>query len=201
MNIWRPFKITKILLITTCCFIRLGNGQKIDFSEWETDSNSDPTKELDTLLNKSLCSSTNSLESCEDNRDAFLYRLMLKKRKDRNTALTKAFTMNKLTKSIRTPPTLFSKGFSCSCVMEPYLKDLGIMYFPRHIPTVICKPGSCFGGPYQCRPKHYKIQVLKQKQFDDFDREETSSGIVPHSLKDTFISATFTITVACECLP
>ncbi|KAF5275848.1 hypothetical protein FQR65_LT04086 [Abscondita terminalis] len=199
MNIRKILKIANIL-ISVCYFIRFGNGQKIEFAEWDGEKNSETNKDLISVVPKSLCGLSNALEGCEDERDAFLYRIIFNKRKEHDSGLNKAFSTKKITKSSRIPHT---KSFNmCSCVMEPRVHNLGMMYFPRQIPTATCHPGGCFGGPYQCRPKKYKIQVLKRKQIDDLDREDPNSGtLLPHNLGESFISETFEATVACECLP
>ncbi|KAF5295095.1 hypothetical protein FQA39_LY13246 [Lamprigera yunnana] len=189
--------VTKVLLIIACSSVWFGNGQKLDFSDWDNDHGStESVKILDMLLQKPLCTS-NSIESCEDDRNPFIYN-MLKKRKEH---LTPVYVASKSSKSIRAPPLFYNKGLSCSCIMEPRMHDLGIMYFPRRIPTAVCKTGSCLGGPYQCRPKQYKIQVLKQKELEDLNRAEVTSYGVPRGLRDDFVSETVTVIVACECLP
>ncbi|KAB0801998.1 hypothetical protein PPYR_04194 [Photinus pyralis] len=196
MNILKIKNVTHpLFLITVLCLMWI-HCQKIEFPEWDTKRD---VQYFDTFMEKPLCA-INSVNTCEDERNVAFFNWLFKNRKE-NSMTTQPFSTNKFSKSIRTVPLFQKKGLSCACKGEPEMKYLGIMYFPRQLPTIKCKPSSCLGGPYQCRPKEYKVHVLKQKQAEDLDVSDATCSSTPHSVRDFFIPEEITITVACECAP
>ncbi|KAF2892949.1 hypothetical protein ILUMI_13224, partial [Ignelater luminosus] len=91
-------------------------------------------------------------------------------------------------------------GLACRCGGEHTYKDLGLHYYPRYVPTVICKPGGCYAG-FQCRPKKYNITVLRKKGIEEVVGKESNSESFPELLKEFFIPEIHTVAVACECTP
>lgn len=41
--------------------------------------------------------------------------------------------------------------------------NLGQGFFPRHVRAITCSSKKCWFGHFQCRPKFYKIKVLRKK--------------------------------------
>ncbi|KAK5650460.1 hypothetical protein RI129_001489 [Pyrocoelia pectoralis] len=200
MNIVKLSKnVRNPLLLVIISSLMWINCQKLETPEWDAERNIEFSKAFDTFAEKPPCTAFNSIDDCEDGQDALMFNWLLKKRKEH--IITKPFLTNKSSKAIRTIPIFQKKGLSCSCMAEPHMLELGLMYYPRRLPTVKCKPGGCLGGPYQCRPKEYRVHVLKQKQIEDLDRVDSNSMSIPHNLRDFFIPEEITITVACQCLP
>lgn len=71
-----------------------------------------------------------------------------------------------------------------------------LLLFLRYVPTAVCRPDGCSGGPYRCHQRHYRVRVLRQKtNGEDFAQTDP----VPETLRNTWVADTVTVTVACEC--
>ncbi|XP_023019054.2 uncharacterized protein isoform X2 [Leptinotarsa decemlineata] len=91
-------------------------------------------------------------------------------------------------------PTIMGK---CSCDLDFQPVDLGRFYFPRFIQTGSCQADSC-ERHYSCIERKYVVQVLKYKDPKTVD--ETSSVTLPKLLRDSWISESVPVTVACDCV-
>ncbi|XP_045468919.1 prothoracicotropic hormone-like [Harmonia axyridis] len=85
----------------------------------------------------------------------------------------------------------------CSCGMEYKVLDLGHLYFPRYIHSMICKDGTC-RNPYRCSERYYKVRVLKKNPHD---RSGRPSSMLPANLRQYWTSETIDVVVGCECIP
>ncbi|XP_044757585.1 uncharacterized protein LOC123315793 isoform X2 [Coccinella septempunctata] len=85
----------------------------------------------------------------------------------------------------------------CSCGMEYRLLDLGHLYFPRQIHSMICKEGSC-GNLYRCIERYYKVRVLKKNPTEKSGR---LSSILPGNLRQHWTPEIVDVVVGCECKP
>ena len=74
--------------------------------------------------------------------------------------------------------------------------DLGANFFPRHVRSVMCSTSKCWYQHFQCRPKNYKIQVLKKK--DGVCLRVYSRTGRPR-WQDFWEPIDYQITVGCEC--
>lgn len=72
----------------------------------------------------------------------------------------------------------------------------------RYISTGVCRSDGCRGGTFKCRPKTYKLVVLRRKEVAEVEREQRElSFSIPESIKDVWNAETVTVNVACECRP
>uniref|UniRef100_A0A1B6EQ87 Prothoracicotropic hormone n=1 Tax=Cuerna arida TaxID=1464854 RepID=A0A1B6EQ87_9HEMI len=87
----------------------------------------------------------------------------------------------------------------CSCEKTPGLLDLGNQYYPRYLPKVECGgPEACGPGPYRCRPRHYEVKVLKQRDpIEDMSRGDDLT--LPETLRREWKFELVKVTVTCEC--
>lgn len=83
-----------------------------------------------------------------------------------------------------------------TCQMSKTWMNLGQGYFPRHVRAVKCSSDKCWFGHFQCRPKFYKIKVLKKK-IGVCLRVSTSSG--SPRWEDFWEVVEKDIAVDCEC--
>lgn len=145
------------------------------------------------------CSNTNNQVEL----DSFVIK---KKLMDDDSVLPAAFSAlpNWERKPQRTIPYYRSNQPLCSCGLKHWLWDLGLNYYPRHVPTATCQTEEfCMGGSFRCQRRTYKVKVLRKREIDDaIDQiDQIDVSPVPESLRENWVAVNVNVTVACECVP
>lgn len=79
------------------------------------------------------------------------------------------------------------------CDYNYYWRDLGEMYFPRHIKEVRCLNTTCWYGHYRCVPAKHTARVLTRSLEGDQD------GNLPFTLRLDWKFENVDLTVGCMC--
>ena len=90
-------------------------------------------------------------------------------------------------------PYSYDNNLPWNCGSNVTWRDLGEMFFPRHILEVVCRDTVCWFGHYRCRPVYKTIKVLKMNQGHCRDTA------LPVSLRTDWLMADVDISVFCQC--
>jgi len=143
------------------------------------------------LLRQQLGSAYNQRYMAMDDEDLY-YKTNQSPLRDQDHVTRRNITKRSSTININqiTDPTPWT------CQTSTTWEDLGQGFFPRHVRAVTCSNDKCWFGHFQCRPKLYKIKVLKKKMGVCL-KVSTSSG--SPRWQDFWEEDEKDIPVDCEC--
>ena len=161
----------------------------ISFSTKKPDRDCQPVKR--DLLRQQLGSAYNHRYMAMDDED-LNYKTTQSLLQDQEHVTKRNITKRSSTVNINqiTDPTPWT------CQTSKIWIDLGQEFFPRHVRAVTCSSNKCWFGHFQCRPKFYKIKVLKKKVGVCL-KVSTNSG--SPRLEDFWEKDEKDIAVDCEC--
>ena len=164
-------------------------GGALSFLKKKPDRDCQPVKR--DLLRQQLGSAYNQRYMAMDDDDLY-YKTNQSPLRDLDHVTKRNITKRSSTININqiTDPTPWT------CQTSKTWTDFGREFFPRHVREVTCSNDKCWFGHFQCRPKLYKIKVLKKK-IGVCLRVFTSSG--SPRWQDFWEEDEKSIAVDCEC--